>query len=66
MQTVITHLKRRDGKDYSEESVSSLSIKEREQSKRVSRQLKCPLDIYRMAFMEEDLDHVAALLHVGG
>lgn len=66
VQTVITNLKRRDGRDYSEERVSALSSKEREQSERVSRQLKCPLDIYRMAFMEEDLDHVAALLHVGG
>jgi adenylate kinase len=65
-QTIIEHLKGRDDKDYSEESVSTLSDKEREQSERIAQLLKCPLDIYRMAFTDEDLDHVAALLNVGG
>lgn len=65
-QTIIDHLKRRDGKNYSKESVTALSDKEREQSERIAAQLKCPLDIYKMAFTDEDLDHVAALLYIGG
>jgi adenylate kinase len=65
VQTIIKHLKKRDDKIYSEESVSALLDKERAQSERVSLQLKCPLDIYRMTFMDDDLDHVAALLYVG-
>ena len=65
-QTIIEHLKHRDGKDYSEESVTALSNKEREQSEWIVEQLKCPLDIHKMTFTSEDLDHVAALLYVGG
>ena len=65
-QTIIEHLKRRDSKDYSEESVTALSNKEREQSEWIVEQLKCPLDIHKMTFTSEDLDHVAALLYVGG
>lgn len=65
-QTVIDHLKKRDDKNYSKESVTSLSEKERKQSERIAEQLKCPLDIYKMAFADEDLDHVATLLYIGG
>ncbi len=65
-QTIIDHLKRRDGKNYSKESVTALSDKEREQSERIAAQLKCPLDIYKMAFTDEDLDYVATLLYIGG
>ena len=59
-------MKHRDGKDYTEESVAALSEKERKQSERIAEQLKCPLDKYKMTFTDEDLDHVAELLYVGG
>lgn len=62
VQTIIVNLHRRDGKNYSEKSVSALIEKEREQSKRISRYLKCPLDIYRMTFTDRDTDYVASLL----
>lgn len=65
-QTIIDHLKKRDGKIYSKESIIALSDKEREQSKWIATQLKCPLDIYNMMFTDEDLNHVAALLCIGG
>ena len=65
-RTIIEHLKHRDGKDYTEESVAALSKKERDQSERIAEQLKCPLDIYKMTFTDENLDHVAELLYVGG
>lgn len=63
IQTIVANLRYRDGKDYSEESVSMLIEKEREQSKRISKQLKCPLDIYKMTFTDRDSDHVASLLY---
>lgn len=63
VQTIIAHLRRRDGKDYSTESVSVLIEKERQQGERISRQLKCPLDIYRMTFTDNDSDYVASLLY---
>ncbi|WP_283673574.1 ATP-binding protein [Butyricicoccus sp. Marseille-Q5471] len=62
VQTIIVNLHRRDGKNYSEKSVSALIEKEREQSERISRHLKCPLDIYRMTFTDRDPNHVASLL----
>ena len=63
IQTIIANLRRRDGKDYSEKSVSMLIEKEREQSKRISKQLKCPLDIYKMTFTDRDLNYIASLLY---
>lgn len=66
IQTIIANLRRRDGKDYSEKSVSTLIEKEREQSERISKQLKCPLDIYKMTFTDRDSDYVASLLYLGG
>ena len=66
LQTVITNLRHRDGREYSEESLSVLAYKEREQGERVSRQLKCPLFINRMTFTKNDIDHVATIFHVGG
>lgn len=65
-QTIIEHLKHRDGKDYTEESVTALSEKERKQSERIAEQMKRPLDIYKMTFTDEDVDHIAVLLYVGG
>ena len=62
IQTIIAHLRCRDGKDYSKKSVSALIEKEREQSERISRQLKCPFDIYRMTFTDRDIDFVASML----
>lgn len=62
IQTVIANLHRRDGKDYLEESVSMLIERERQQSMRISKQLKCPLNIYKMTFTNRDLDYVASLL----
>ncbi len=63
VQTIIEHLRCRDGKDYLEKSVSELIEKEREQSERISKQLKCPLDIYKMTFTDRDSDYVASLLY---
>lgn len=62
IQTVIANLHRRDGTDYLEESVSMLIERERQQSVRISKQLKCPLNIYKMTFTNRDLDYVASLL----
>ena len=61
-QTVITNLRRRDGKDYSVKSVSVLIEKEREQSERIAKQLNCPLDIYQMTFTVKDSEYIASLL----
>lgn len=61
-QTVITKLRHRDKKDYPRESISMLIKKERDQSKQISKQLKCPLDIYKMTFTDKDLEYVASLL----
>lgn len=63
IQTIIANLRRRDGKDYSEKGVSTLIEKEREQSERISKQLKCPLDIYKMTCTDRDSDYVASLLY---
>lgn len=59
---ITEHLKHRDGKDYSTDSVSALFTKEREQSERISKVLSCPLAIYRMTFTEDDTDYIASLL----
>ncbi len=41
IQNIVLNLRRRDGKDYSEKSVTALMEREREQSERISKQLKC-------------------------
>lgn len=61
--TIIAHLRCRDRRDYSEKSVSKLIEKEREQSEKISKQLNCQLDIYKMSFTDKDSDHVASLLY---
>lgn len=61
-QTIMANLRRRDGKDYSEKNVSTLIEKEREQSKRISKQLKCRLDIYKMTFTDKDANYIVSLL----
>lgn len=66
VQNIISNLRHRDGKDYSEKSVTALIEKEREQSERISKQLKCPLYIYKMTFSDRDLNCVASLLCGGG
>lgn len=66
VQDIISNLHHRDGKDYSEKSVTALIEKERQQSKRISKQLKCPLHIYKMTFTDRNLNHVASLLCRGG
>lgn len=63
VHTIIAHLRCRDGKNYSEKSVSTLIEKEREQSERVSNQLKCPLNIYNMTFTDDDLNNIASLIY---
>lgn len=63
IQTIMANLRRRDGKDYSEKSVSTLIEKERAQSERISKQLKCQLDIYKMTFTDKDADYIASLLY---
>ncbi len=62
VQDIISNLRRRDGKDYSEKSVTALMEKEREQSERISKQLKCPLYICKMTFTDRDLDSVVSFL----
>jgi len=66
VQDIISNLRRRDEKDYSEKSVTALIEKEREQSERISKQLKCSLYIYKMTFTDRDLNYVASLLCGGG
>lgn len=62
IQTIISNLHRRDGKNYPVKSVSVLIEKEREQSKRIAEQLNCPLNIYQMTFTDKDSEYVASLL----
>lgn len=62
IQTIISNLYRRDGKNYPVKSVSVLIEKEREQSKRIAEQLNCPLNIYQMTFTDKDSEYVASLL----
>lgn len=63
VHTIIAHLHCRDARDYSEKSISTLIEREREQSKKISKQLKCPLDIYKMTFTDKDLNQIALLLY---
>lgn len=63
---IVSNLRRRDGKDYSEKSITALIEKEREQSDRISKQLKCSYYIYKMTFTDRDLHYVASLLCGGG
>lgn len=65
VQTIIRNLHRRDGKVYSEKCVTALIKKEREQSERISKQLKCPLYVCKMTFTDRDLDSVASFLYGG-
>ena len=62
IQTIISNLRRRDGKNYPVKSVSALIEKEREQSKQIAEQLNCPLNIYQMTFTDKDPEYVASLL----
>ena len=62
IQTIISNLRRRDGKNYPVKSVSVLVEKEREQSKQIAEQLNCPLNIYQMTFTDKDSEYVASLL----
>lgn len=62
IQTIISNLRRRDGKNYPAKSVSVLIEKEREQSKQIAEQLNCPLNIYQMTFTDKDSEYVASLL----
>ncbi len=66
VQNIISNLRHRNGKDYSEKSVTALIEKEREQSERTSKQLKCPRYIYKMTFSDRDLNCVASLFCRGG
>lgn len=63
IQTIIAHLYYRDGKNYLKENISELIKKEREQSKLISRQLKCLLNVYKMTFTDKDYNYIASLLH---
>ena len=62
IQTVISNLISRDGKNYTLESISKLIKKEREQCKRIAEQLSCPFNIYQMTFTEQDTQYVASLI----
>ena len=62
IQTIISNLRHRDGKNYPAKSVSVLIEKEREQSKQIAKQLNCPLNIYKMTFTDKDSEYVVSLL----
>lgn len=66
IQDIVLNLHRRDGKDYSEKSVTALMEKEREQSERISKQLKCSLYTHKMSFTDRDVNYVTSLLCEGG
>ena len=63
IHNIIAHLRYRDGKEFSEKSISTLIEKEREQSERISKRLNCPLEIYKMTFTDKDLEFVVSLLY---
>lgn len=62
VSNIVLNLRRRDGKDYSEKSVAALMEREREQSERISKQLKCSLYTYKMSFTDRDVNYVTSLL----
>jgi adenylate kinase len=66
IQKIIANLRYRDGKEYSEKSINLLVEKEREQSERISKQLKCHLDIHKMTFTDSDFECIAFLLYGRG
>lgn len=64
-KTIISNLRRRDGRDYSLKSISKLIEKERQQSGRIAEQLNCPLSIYQMTFTDQDVKQIASLISQG-
>ena len=65
VQTIVSNLRHRDRKSYSDKSVSLLIKKEHEQSERVAKRLNCPLSIYQMTFTDQDVKRIAALINQG-
>ena len=65
VQKIVSNLRNRDGRIYSEKSVSILVKKEHEQSKRIAKRLNCPLSIYQMTFTDQDVKQIAALINQG-
>ena len=59
---IIENLQKRDGKEYSSESLHRLIIAERNQSAKIARELNCKLSIYKMTFSNEDTFNVANFL----
>ena len=56
------HLRVRDGREYSNDSLSRLIEAERKQSEVVARKLQCPLSVYKMTFSEIDSNNVSKLI----
>lgn len=65
VQTIVSNLRHRDRKSYSDKSVSLLIKKEHEQSERVAKRLNCPLSIYQMTFTDQDVKRIATLINQG-
>lgn len=65
VQKIISNLRHRDGRVYSETSISILVKKEQEQSKHIAKRLNCLLSIYQMTFTDQDVKQIAALINQG-
>ena len=55
---VSKHLRQRDGKAYAISVLDELVEKERDQAKKTSCRLGCPLFVYRMRFNDDDLSNL--------
>ena len=62
---IAKHLQKRDGKEYSFESIHQLIIAERKQSKEITNELNCRLCTYQMTFSDEDACTVINFLRKG-
>ena len=62
VQTVINHLEKRDGKEYSSELIQSFIRLERQQAEKISKKIHVPLIIHKMNFDSEDKKIICAKL----
>ena len=62
---IFEHLKKRDGKDYSQSTIDELVLQERLQAEKISVKLKCPLSIYRMTFSDADVEIIGEIVYGG-
>ncbi len=62
---IVEHLKRRDDKIYPLQSIQQLIMAERKQSLKIAKELKIPLSIYQMTFLDEDAQNIINILNKG-